>query len=54
MVFMPYQGAPFMVAYSYGYVSMRQFAITMLLICAVNLVILIPLNLIYWDWIGLF
>jgi anion transporter len=54
MVFMPYQGAPFMVAYSYGYVTMRQFVVTMILICVVNLVILVPLNLIYWDWIGLF
>lgn len=54
MVFVPYQGAPFMIAYSYGYVTMRQFALTMILICMVNLVILVPLNLIYWDWIGLF
>ena len=54
MVFMPYQGAPFMIAYAYGYVSMRQFVLTMMLICLVNLVVLIPLNLIYWDFIGLF
>ena len=53
-VFIPYQGAPFMVAYAYGYVSMRQFITTMMLICLVNLVILVPLNLLYWDWIGLF
>jgi anion transporter len=54
MVFIPYQGAPFMVAYAYGYVSMRQFVTTMMLICVVNLVILVPLNLLYWDWVGLF
>jgi len=54
MVFMPYQGAPFMIAYAYGYVSMRQFVLTMMLICLVNLVVLVPLNLIYWDFIGLF
>ncbi len=54
MVFMPYQGAPFMIAYAYGYVSMRQFVVTMMLICLVNLVILIPVNLVYWDWVGLF
>lgn len=54
MVFIPYQGAPFLVAYAYGYVSMRQFVTTMMLICLVNLVILVPLNLLYWDWVGLF
>ena len=54
MVFIPYQGAPFMVAYAYGYVSMRQFVTTMMSICVVNLVILVPLNLLYWNWVGLF
>ena len=54
MVFMPYQGAPFMIAYSFGYVTMRQFITTMVLICLVNLILLVPLNLLYWRWIGLF
>ena len=54
MVFIPYQGAPFMMAYAYGYVSMRQFVLTMVSICLVNLVILVPLNLLYWHWVGLF
>lgn len=54
MVFIPYQGAPFMMAYAYGYASMRQFVSAMMLICLVNLIILIPLNLMYWNWIGLF
>ncbi len=54
IVFIPYQGAPFMMAYAYGYASMRQFVSAMVLICLVNLVVLIPLNLVYWDWIGLF
>ncbi|MBS11682.1 MAG: hypothetical protein CME19_08780 [Gemmatimonadetes bacterium] len=54
MVFFPYQGAPFMIAYSYGYVSMRQFVTTMVAVCLINLVILVPLNLLYWGWIGLF
>ena len=53
-VFMPYQGAPFMIAYSYGYVTMRQFATTMMLICTLNLVVLVPLNVLYWKWVGLF
>lgn len=53
MVFMPYQGAPFMMAYAYGYVTMRQFVTAMMLICIVNLVCLVPLNLLYWRWIGL-
>lgn len=53
-VFMPYQGAPFMMAYAYGYVTMRQFVAAMMLVCLINLVVLIPLNLVYWDWVGLF
>ena len=53
-VFMPYQGAPFMMAYAYGYVTMRQFVAAMMLISLVNLVVLIPLNLVYWNWVGLF
>ena len=54
MVFMPYQGAPFMMAYAYGYATMRQFVLTMMLICLVNLIVLVPLNLVYWSYIGLF
>lgn len=54
MVFVPYQGAPFMIAYAYGYVSMRQFVSAMVGICLLNLVLLVPLNLLYWRWIGLF
>jgi di/tricarboxylate transporter len=54
MVFMPYQGAPFMIAYAYGYVTMRQFVLTMMLICLVNLIVLVPLNLVYWKCVGLY
>jgi anion transporter len=54
IAFMPYQGAPFMIAYSYGYVTMRQFVTTMVLICLATLVLLVPLNLLYWRWAGLY
>ena len=43
-----------MMAYAYGYVTMRQFVAAMMLISLVNLVVLIPLNLVYWNWVGLF
>ena len=52
VVFIPYQSAPFMVAYAYGYVTMRQYVTTMVLICLVNLILLVPINLLYWAWIG--
>ena len=52
VVFIPYQSAPFMVAYAYGYVTMRQYVTTMVLICLVNLILLVPITLLYWAWIG--
>lgn len=54
LVFIPYQGAPFMLAYSFRYVTMGQFIALMALICLVNLFLLVPFNLAYWSWIGLF
>jgi len=54
LVFIPYQGAPFILAYSFQAVRMSQFVLLMVLICLINLVVLVPVNLAYWDWLGLF
>ena len=54
LVFMPYQGAPFILAYSFQAVKMSQFISLMFLICVINLLLLVPLNLAYWQWLGLF
>ena len=52
LVFIPYQGAPFVIAYSFRYVRMGQFILLMTLISLTTLLILLPLNLIYWRLIG--
>jgi anion transporter len=54
LVFIPYQGAPFILAYSFQAVRMGQFIVLMFLICVINLLLLVPLNLAYWHWLGLF
>ena len=51
-VFIPYQAAPFVLAYSFRYVRMGQFILLMALISLVSL-LLLPLNLFYWRLIGL-
>ncbi len=52
VVFIPYQGAPFIVAYSFRYARMGQFALVMSLISALTLIALLPLTLLYWRAIG--
>ena len=52
VVFIPYQGAPFIVAYSFRYARMGQFVIVMSLISLVTLIALLPLTLLYWQMIG--
>ena len=52
IVSIPYQGAPFVVAYSFGQVKMGQFILIMMLVSLVTLTILLPLNLLYWHLIG--
>ncbi|MDP6777900.1 MAG: SLC13 family permease [Candidatus Latescibacteria bacterium] len=52
LVFIPYQSAPFMLAYSFRYVRMGQFILLMSLISLITLIILVPLNLLYWRLIG--
>ena len=51
-VFIPYQGAPFIVAYSFRYARMGQFVLVMSLISLVTLIALLPLTLLYWRMIG--
>jgi anion transporter len=53
LVFFPYQSAPFVLAYSFRYVRMGQFILMMTLMSVLTLLILVPLNLLYWRLIGL-
>lgn len=52
VVFIPYQGAPFVVAYSFRHVKMSQFILILTLISLITLIFLLPLNLLYWHLIG--
>ena len=51
--FLPYQAAPFMVAYSFRRLSMGQLVLTMMCISGLSLALLCPLCLLYWRWLGL-
>ena len=53
LVFLPYQAAPFMVAYSYRKFSMGQLILAMSIISTLSLIFLCPLNVAYWRWLGL-
>ena len=53
LAFLPYQSAPFMVAYGFRRLSMGQLVLTQSLISGLSLVFLCPLNLFYWRWLGL-
>lgn len=53
LVFLPYQAAPFMVALGFRQVSLRQLVVTMFVISTLSLVLLYPLNVIYWRVTGL-
>ncbi len=52
-VFLPYQSAPFMVAYSFRRLSLLQLIQAMFLISVLSLILLSPLNILYWSAIGL-
>ena len=52
VVFIPYQSAPFIVAYGFRYARMGQFVLVMSLISALTLAVLLPLTLLYWRVIG--
>ena len=53
LVFLPYQAAPFMVAYSYRRFSLSRLIATILAISLLSLLLLCPLNIAYWHWLGL-
>ncbi len=53
LVFLPYQAAPFMVALTYRRVALRQMVLTMFILSTLSLLILCPLNVLYWKITGL-
>ncbi len=53
LVFIPYQAAPFVLAYSFRYARMGQFILLMSLLSVATLILLLPLNLLYWHVTGL-
>lgn len=53
LAFLPYQAAPFMVAYSFRRFTLGQLVLCMLLISSLSLFLLCPLNIAYWRWLGL-
>ena len=53
LAFLPYQSAPFMVAYGFRQLSMQQLVLAQGLISTASLVLLCPLNLLYWRGLGL-
>ena len=53
VAFLPYQSAPFMVALGFGTLTPRQLAASMFLISSLSLLLLSPLNVLYWHWAGL-
>lgn len=52
VVFIPYQSAPFIIAYGFRYARMGQFVLVMSLISTLTLAVLLPLTLLYWRVIG--
>ncbi|MFC1525359.1 SLC13 family permease [Candidatus Latescibacterota bacterium] len=53
LVFLPYQSAPFMVALREGQLRLGQLVICMLIISALSLIVLCPLNIVFWRYLGL-
>lgn len=53
LVFLPYQAAPFMVAYSFRQFSLGRLIATVLAISLLSLLLLCPLNIAYWHGLGL-
>ena len=52
VAFLPYQSAPFMVVLAYGALTPRQLAMAMFLVSSLSLLLLSPLNVLYWRWAG--
>ncbi|RMF94432.1 MAG: hypothetical protein D6736_00065, partial [Nitrospinota bacterium] len=53
LIFLPYQAAPFMIAYGFGHIRMHQLVRAMVTISLLTLLLLAPLTLGYWHWLGL-
>ena len=53
LVFLPYQSAPFMVALGFQRFTLGQLISCMMLISVLAALLLCPLNIVYWYWIGL-
>ena len=53
LVFFPYQAAPFMLANSYRLVPMGKMILTMFWISFLSLLLLTPVNILYWHLVGL-
>jgi uncharacterized protein (DUF2062 family) len=48
LVFIPYQGVPYLIAYSFKQVELKWFIATMSIISILNLIIVVPLNIGWW------
>ena len=53
LVFLPYQSAPFMVALEFGRFTMGQLVSCMMAISILSVLVLCPLNVLYWYVTGL-
>ena len=53
VAFLPYQAAPFMAALGFGTVRARDLSLAMLLISTLSVLLLCPLNILYWRLLGL-
>ena len=52
LVFLPYQAAPLMVAYSYRKFALSHLVLLQFSLSLLSLIFLYPLNLVYWSWAG--
>jgi len=53
LVFLPYQAAPFMVALLESRLTMGRLAVCTALVSFLTLLVLVPLNILYWRLAGL-
>ena len=53
LAFLPYQSAPFMVAYGFRQFTLSQLISTQALISGISLIVICPLNVVYWRFVGL-
>ena len=52
LVFLPYQAAPLMVAYSFRKFALSHLVLLQFSLSLLSLIFLYPLNLVYWSWAG--